>query len=651
MLNRFAATISVVSTAAETELAQLPFFDPTPEVIRVGRRHLFDTHETSGLGQLACASCHVDARTDRLAWDLGDPTGEMKAFHQNCNFGLDLDIPCEDYHPMKGPMLTQTLQDVIGKEPLHWRGDRDGLEEFNPAFRVLMGDDEELTPAELQQLKAYLATITFPPNPFRNLDNTLKTDLPLPGHFTTGRFGTPGLPMPNGNPARGLTLYRTGGLGPAGLQCASCHTLPTGSGTNYHLTEQGTIEMFPLGPNGEHHQAIISITGSTNVSMKAPQLRNAYDRVGLDLTQVTSNAGFGYLHDGAVDSIARMIDVFGVKNLQELADVTAFVVSLSGSDLPVGNTYDAGELRGPDSQDTHAAVGAQVTFSGPGAHDGPAADRLSLLRSIADSGAVGLIAKGVLNGEHRGFFYVPPATMQSDRAGEQVTIDDLRLAAGRRAEITFTVVPAGAEGRIGVDRDEDGFFDRDELDACSDPADPLSTPANAAGCPPLGSCCLPGGECVDHVAESVCLGAGGVYGGDGQRCVDVVCAIRRGACCFGPGACVGDAREADCANAGGAYQGDGSTCAVPACGSTCGQHFADADRDGDVDMSDFAAFQACMTGADDPQGIFDGVLCGCFDRGGDQPADGDIDASDLSVFVNCLSGEAIAPPPECGNGP
>jgi hypothetical protein len=38
-------------------------------------------------------------------------------------------------------------------------------------------------------------------------------------------------------------------------------------------------------------------------------------------------------------------------------------------------------------------------------------------------------------------------------------------------------VPKGTEQRIGVDEDEDGFFDRDELDAGSDPADPISRPA------------------------------------------------------------------------------------------------------------------------------------------------------------------------------
>lgn len=44
---------------------------------------------------------------------------------------------------MKGPLLTPTLQDVIGKEPFHWRGDRDGIEEFNPLFVSLLGGDGE----------------------------------------------------------------------------------------------------------------------------------------------------------------------------------------------------------------------------------------------------------------------------------------------------------------------------------------------------------------------------------------------------------------------------------------------------------------------------------------------------------------------------
>ena len=42
--------------------------------------------------------------------------------------------------------------------------------------------------------------------------------------------------------------------------------------------------------------------------------------------------------------------------------------------------------------------------------------------------------------------------------------------------MTFTVVPRGTELRIGIDRDQDGFLDRDEFDNCGDPADPFSIP-------------------------------------------------------------------------------------------------------------------------------------------------------------------------------
>ena len=52
----------------------------------------------------------------------------------------------------------------------------------------------------------------------------------------------------------------------------------------------------------------------------------------------------------------------------------------------------------------------------------------------------------------------------------------MRQATETDEPITVTVVPKGTEQRAGVDRDSDGFFDRDELDAGSDPADPESVP-------------------------------------------------------------------------------------------------------------------------------------------------------------------------------
>ena len=185
----------------------MPFFDPTPAAIKIGRKHLYDTHENSGLGQIACASCHVDARMDRLAWDLGDPAGDDEGRRRQ-NLGADipaLSTGFEHWHPMKGPMTTQTLQDIIGKEPHHWRGDRDGLEEFNRAFMGLQGDDAQLTAREMQEFEDFLATIHFPPNPFRNFDNTLPTNLPLPGPLHDRPLrARPAQPLPNGNAVNGL---------------------------------------------------------------------------------------------------------------------------------------------------------------------------------------------------------------------------------------------------------------------------------------------------------------------------------------------------------------------------------------------------------------------------------------------------------------
>jgi hypothetical protein len=66
---------------------------------------------------------------------------------------------------------------------------------------------------------------------------------------------------------------------------------------------------------------------------------------------------------------------------------------------------------------------------------------------------------------------------RSKHATNSIAPRELRqLTATPGQALTYTCVPPGEGERIGVDRDEDGFLDRDELDAGSDPADPASTP-------------------------------------------------------------------------------------------------------------------------------------------------------------------------------
>jgi hypothetical protein len=472
--NRFSADISVIDADLGMELRRVSIFDPTPGAIRQGRPHFYDTHATSGLGQVACASCHVDGRTDRLAWDLGDPSGQVKPFNQNCQTDLDSDeIPCEDFHPMKGPMLTQTFQDIIGHEPFHWRGDRDGLEEFNGAFTGLMGAPGQLSANQMQQFEDFVATIAIPPNPFRNLDNSLPSSLPLPGHFTTGVFGPEGQPLPNGNAQNGLDLYMNERIDDP-FDCNSCHTLPTGMSSNGPLVPLFGIsvggEVLPRGPLGENHLGIVSIDRQDQRSFKTPQMRTLYDRVGMNMTRAESRSGFGFLHDGSIDSLARFVTepVFDLQSDQEVADLVAMMLAFSGSGFPTENPDNPGEI--PTSLDTHAAVGTQITDNG--GNNNPL---FGQLQTLADNGAIDLVVHGAQDGEARGWLWSPTDNaFSADRSGELIALESLRDLAGSDDPQTWTAVSAGLGTRLALDRDGDAVYDGDERDQGSDPADAAS---------------------------------------------------------------------------------------------------------------------------------------------------------------------------------
>src|SRR5262249_19074871 len=78
VLDKFAAALSGIDPSSASEFARVPFSGPTPAAIHAGREYLYDARAHSGLGITACAACHADARMDRLAWDLGDPTAAVQ---------------------------------------------------------------------------------------------------------------------------------------------------------------------------------------------------------------------------------------------------------------------------------------------------------------------------------------------------------------------------------------------------------------------------------------------------------------------------------------------------------------------------------------------------------------------------------------------
>lgn len=488
VLNRFENSISEIDLVSETETRRVAFEDATPAEIRVGRKHLYDTHRNSGLGQASCASCHIDGRADRLAWDLGDPAGAMANATAGQNLGMNLpplNTGFVDFHPMKGPMVTQTFQDIIGKEPHHWRGDRRGLEAFAGAFVSLLGDDQVPSAQSMAEFEAYLARIHFPPNPVRNLDNSLKTDMPLPGHFTTGRFAPAGQPLPNGNAVRGLSLFRPPNLMEPGVRaCVSCHTLPTGAGSDH--TFAGTaFQPFPVGANGEHHLAVIPGNGVITLTLKIPQLRSVLDKRGFNTTQLSNSAGFGYGHNGGVDSLERVVaePIFAPSSDQDVADLVAFVLSISGGDLPSTPGNDPLQPPGVASNDTHAAVGRQLTFAAINGAPLAQIQELGSLMQMAGADRIGLIARLIVQGEPRGLFFDGNG-WQSDRQAEYFPTAALMSNSNVGSELTITAVARGTQVRLGVDRDLDGALDRDELDAGSDPGNPASAPGGCTQTPP-----------------------------------------------------------------------------------------------------------------------------------------------------------------------
>jgi len=229
------------------------------------------------------------------------------------------------------------------------------------------------------------------------------------------------------------------------------------------------------------------------MSIKVPHLRNLHEKVGFEMTQLRSLAGFGFLHDGSVDSLARFMgnppfvfnsQIDGSPEVK-VPRMVAFMMAFAGSDLqPNGVNTPIG---GPLSRDTHTAVGRQVTFNTSKA-DPALVAQLNALMAIADTPPdnipgprLSLVVKGLQQNMARGYAYIGSGQFQSDRANEILSASALISSAANGAEMTFTAVPDGTQTRIGIDRDEDGYFDRDELDACSDMADPLVTPANV--CP------------------------------------------------------------------------------------------------------------------------------------------------------------------------
>jgi len=214
------------------------------------------------------------------------------------NFGNFPPAKTNHFYPMKGPMVTQTFQDIIGHEPFHWRGDRAGLEQFDATFTNLQAAASGLTTNEMNEFRDFLATVRFAPNPYREFDNSLSTNVPLTGQVALGRGAlTAGAHCHEAMPRRDKLLFAQ-----AQRTAASC-AIPSQPDW-----EQISVQRFSVDADSARQQFrppySVNRTGSLlATAFQSSFLRNMFDKLGMDLTQTKSRSGFGFSHDGSVDSL------------------------------------------------------------------------------------------------------------------------------------------------------------------------------------------------------------------------------------------------------------------------------------------------------------------------------------------------------------
>jgi DNA-binding beta-propeller fold protein YncE len=479
VLTRYDNGISIVDTRSRSQIGHLRMYNPEPASIVKGRPLLYEAAQTSGFGDSACASCHVYGDMDQLAWDLGNPDGEMLAnpgpfraaalgsidipLIPGGPLGLALPASAVNFHPMKGPMTTQSLRGMANHGPMHWRADRTGgndeasaqpdsgsfdemaaFRSFNGAFVELMGRDRALSAADMQAFADFALELVYPPNPIRALDNSL----------------TP-------TQQRGKDAFFNFPLADGPDKCIDCH--------KFDPSANAGATKFPgfFGSDGANG----FVTESQ--PLKVAHFRNLYQKVGrfgfafnaLDVDYGVPPTpdnqhmgeqirGFGFLHDGGYDTISRFITNAGFNNPHLIfnkdaggREIEAYLLAFDSNLSPI--------------------VGQQATYSA--ATKDSVGPRIGLLRARADRRECDLVARLTQARSELGYLYRSGLFHPAQQGAAARSDAQLRSAAlSAQGEVTYTCVPPGSGTRIALDRDLDGVYDQDELLRGTRPADPFS---------------------------------------------------------------------------------------------------------------------------------------------------------------------------------
>jgi YVTN family beta-propeller protein len=408
---------TIVSTPARTIAAG---YDGEPLSIKNGRMHHIDAGNSSNHLQ-SCNTCHMDGHFDRIAWDLGQFTGPLPP-------------PSGAPEPKdaKGVKVTMSLRGIEETAPFHWRGDREDLKDFNPAFFGLLGG-APLSDPEFAEFQDFVFALSYPPNPGQVLTRVLSSSA-----------------------SAGKTLFltkqdaftvRIDNLGTqAQMNCAQCHSLDGFSGTNNQINNDLNV-LF---------------------ADDATQLRGMFDKKSDEITFGSTYVGtlnsacYGFANAGLFRTLESFVSAFNL-TVQQQADVVRFLEEFDSGSAPVISwTFTL----------TQAKAGAPTTSPVP---------RYLLAQRAA--GNCDAVARGwTVNGSGvrvplRMFFdpSVSGGMWVTDHTGfgpyTYANLDAIALAGN--GVFAFFGVPVGSGLRLGLDRDLDFLPDGDEaaLNALSNNTD------------------------------------------------------------------------------------------------------------------------------------------------------------------------------------